>query len=126
MGNKKSKNYKGIIAVLGIAVLMLCGAVGTGIINSNGYSSSEIFGLTYKVIPFQKTLDPNDSSKISTKESPVVAHAASKKYVGSWNSNVYHKKWCRYVKKIKKYNKRYFSSAKAAKRAGYRPCKVCF
>jgi len=73
-----------------------------------------------------------------TKTSPVIGHsgtisdsdiqiasAASKKRVGSWKSNVYHKPTCRYVKAIKSYNKRYFASTTAAKKAGYRPCKVC-
>lgn len=54
-----------------------------------------------------------------------LASAASKKRIGSWKSNVYHKPTCRYVKAIKKSNKRTFSSATTAKKAGYRACKIC-
>lgn len=47
------------------------------------------------------------------------------KYVGSKNSNKYHKKTCASAKKIKKYNKITFKSKKQAKRMGYKPCKKC-
>jgi hypothetical protein len=121
----KRKNLKEIVAIIGIAVVMLCGAVGTGIINYNGDVNSGILGLT-QASSFQKTLNQNGENTLSSQDNINVANAASKKYVGSWKSNVFHKKWCRYVKNIKKYNKRYFSSTKKAKRVGYRACKVCF
>lgn len=56
---------------------------------------------------------------------PVDAKAIKGKYVGSKNSNKYHKKTCPSAKKIKKYNKITFKSKKQAKKMGYKPCKRC-
>ena len=56
---------------------------------------------------------------------PVDAKAVKGKYVGSKNSNKYHKKTCPSAKKIKKYNKITFKSKSQAKRMGYKPCKRC-
>lgn len=57
---------------------------------------------------------------------PVEAKSVKKgKYVGSKNSDKYHKKTCTFAKKIKKYNKVTFKSKSQAKRMGYKPCKKC-
>lgn len=56
---------------------------------------------------------------------PVEAKAIKGKYVGSKNSDKYHKKSCPSAKKIKKYNKITFKSKKQAKKMGYKPCKRC-
>lgn len=57
---------------------------------------------------------------------PVDAKSVKKgKYVASKNSNKFHKKSCKYVKKIKKYNKITFKSKSQAKKSGYKPCKKC-
>jgi Adenosine deaminase len=56
---------------------------------------------------------------------PTVAAAYKGYYVGSINSNVYHKSTCRYVKKIKSYNRIYFKTKASAKKHHYWPCKVC-
>ncbi len=45
--------------------------------------------------------------------------------VGSINSNVYHYSDCRYIKRIKSYNKISFSSLEGAVSQGYRKCLVC-
>ncbi|WP_431063667.1 Ada metal-binding domain-containing protein [Methanobacterium sp.] len=76
---------------------------------------------------------PNLQNEVSTTSevtinsiSKITVNAAYKgNYVGSINSNVYHKSYCRYVKKIKSYNKIYFKSKAQARTCGYRPCKVC-
>ncbi|MGB9903488.1 MAG: Ada metal-binding domain-containing protein [Desulfotomaculales bacterium] len=49
----------------------------------------------------------------------------SKKFVGSINSNVYHYSSCQWAKKISPKNQIWFSSPEEAKKAGYKPCKVC-
>lgn len=56
---------------------------------------------------------------------PVDAKTVKGKYVGSKNSDKYHKKTCASAKKIKKYNKIFFKSKAQAKRMGYKPCKKC-
>ena len=56
---------------------------------------------------------------------PTVAAAYKYRYVASIHSNVYHKYTCRYVKKIKSYNRIYFKTKTSAKKHHYRPCKVC-
>lgn len=47
------------------------------------------------------------------------------KYIGNKKTKVYHKINCRYVKTIKKSHMVYFKTKSQAKKAGYRPCKVC-
>jgi len=49
----------------------------------------------------------------------------SERYVGSKNSDVYHRLSCHYVNNILESNKVYFSSKAEAEAAGYRACKVC-
>ena len=46
-------------------------------------------------------------------------------YVGSINSDVYHRLTCFYVNAILEQNRIYFSSTQAAEQAGYRACLVC-
>jgi methylphosphotriester-DNA--protein-cysteine methyltransferase len=46
-------------------------------------------------------------------------------YVGSKNSNKYHKTTCQWAQKIKSENRVTFKTAKDAEKAGYIPCKVC-
>jgi Adenosine deaminase len=64
--------------------------------------------------------DYSDSSSSSSTSS-----ADSGSYVANANTGVFHYSWCHYVNRMKDSNKVYFSSAKAAEDAGYRPCKVC-
>lgn len=73
----------------------------------------------------QQTTQNTHTNILKTSDLPVLEAASKYKYVGSENSNVFHKLSCRYVKKIKKYNKIYFKTKKEAKRDGYRSCKVC-
>lgn len=73
----------------------------------------------------QDLLTPKKSEIQIIKDIPTVEAATKKSYVGSEKSNVYHKLYCKYVKRIKKYNKIYFKTKKQAKNWGYRPCKVC-
>lgn len=47
------------------------------------------------------------------------------KYVGSVNSDKYHKPFCRWAEKILPANEVWFSSKAEAEAAGYQPCKVC-
>ncbi len=84
-------------------------------------STETLTGLN--TISFDKEIQK--SSELSNNQDVATVHAATKKYVGSKKSNVYHKLKCRSAKRIKSYNKRYFSSVKKAKKAGYRACKVC-
>ena len=46
-------------------------------------------------------------------------------YVGSKNSDKYHKSDCQWAKKIKAYNKVIFNSSAIAKSKGYSPCGTC-
>jgi hypothetical protein len=47
------------------------------------------------------------------------------RYVGSKNSNIYHKPSCEWAKEIKSYNAIWFTSTTNAISRGYRACKVC-
>jgi outer membrane biogenesis lipoprotein LolB len=46
-------------------------------------------------------------------------------YVGSINSDKYHYPDCEWAQKIKPENEVWFSSPEEARKAGYKPCKVC-
>lgn len=50
---------------------------------------------------------------------------SSKVYVGSTDSDKYHKPTCRHAKKILESNQRWFASAEEAVSAGYSPCGTC-
>jgi len=47
-------------------------------------------------------------------------------FVGSKNSNVYHRPDCASAKRIKEENKVWFSSVEEAEKKGYRPARSCF
>lgn len=49
----------------------------------------------------------------------------SGKYVGSTDSDKYHKSTCRWAKKIKKHNETWFDTVGEAQQKGYKACKVC-
>jgi hypothetical protein len=112
----KDKKFFPILTVL-LSIFLVSGICVSGVDFSTGPES--LFKPLTKngpVIGQSGTIDDSDME---------IASAASKKRVGSWNSNVYHKTSCKYVKQIKKSNKRTFASATSAKRAGYRACKIC-
>lgn len=67
----------------------------------------------------------SSSSYSSTTGSSSSSSGDSGSYVANANTGVFHHSWCHYVSRMKDSNKVYFSSAKAAEDAGYRPCKVC-
>ena len=48
-----------------------------------------------------------------------------KKFVGSINSDKYHRPNCEWAKKIRPDNAVWFSSPEEAKNTGYKPCKAC-
>lgn len=50
---------------------------------------------------------------------------ATGKFVGSKNSNVYHRPECKWAKEIAPHNRVWFSSGTEARQRGYRPCRVC-
>jgi methylphosphotriester-DNA--protein-cysteine methyltransferase len=50
---------------------------------------------------------------------------ASAQFVGSKNSNKYHKQECQWAQRISESNRIEFKSAEDAIAAGYQPCKVC-
>src|SRR3972149_4216373 len=50
---------------------------------------------------------------------------ANAQFVGSKNSDKYHKQECQWAKRISESNLRTFDSAEEATDAGYQPCKVC-
>lgn len=58
---------------------------------------------------------------------PVLSSEQTSEYmfVGSKNSNIYHKPSCKWAQKIVSYNLVTFKDAADAKSYGYRPCKVC-
>ena len=51
--------------------------------------------------------------------------AQQEKYIGSRNSNKYHKLSCQWAQKISPKNAVYFATPEEAIKAGYVPCKVC-
>jgi methylphosphotriester-DNA--protein-cysteine methyltransferase len=83
--------------------------------------------LTIAILPVFQSADMLNAKipTYSVSKAITVDAAYKGKYVASIHSNVYHKATCRYVKKIKRYNKIYFKTKKSAKKHHYRPCKVC-
>lgn len=122
--NKSKRYYKGILAILGIFTIMLCGVIGTGIINSNNFNS-EITGLTSGLSSLSQSKIIQDNAVVSTDDKTILASAASKKYVGNRNTKKFHRLSCRNVKRMKKSNKVYFSTRKKAVKARYKACKHC-
>lgn len=85
-----------------------------------------IFILAIAILPAFQLTETTTSDIINYSGSKTTVDAAYKGYyVGSAKSNVYHKSYCRYVKQIKRYNKRYFKTKAIARKYRYRPCKVC-
>ncbi len=68
------------------------------------------------------TITPSQTSPSIT---PPTALPSTGKYVGSKNSNIYHRPSCQWAQKISKSNEIWFSSIADAEAKGYRPCKVC-
>lgn len=62
---------------------------------------------------------------ISVPSVPQVAPVTAKVFVGSVNSDKYHKPSCEWAKKILPANEVWFSSAQDAQSNGYQACKVC-
>jgi len=112
----KDKRFLSIVTVL--LSIFLIGGISLGNVDLYGGLGlpSAPLTKTSPVISHGGTIDDSDTQ---------IASAASKNRVGSWKSNVYHKSTCKYVKQIKKSNKRNFASATSAKKSGYKPCKVC-
>jgi len=67
--------------------------------------------------------DPSYSS--SSGSSSGSTSSTSTYYVGSRNSNIYHKPSCYWADQISSYNLRTWSTTAQARAAGYRACKVC-
>lgn len=65
---------------------------------------------------------PACSSQVSQ---PQPLPQAQKAYIGSMNSDKYHRPACEWARKIKPDNAVWFSSPEEAKKTGYKPCKVC-
>ena len=63
------------------------------------------------------------ANKAAVNISPQVKTSGT--YVGSTDSDKYHKPTCRWAKKIKKYNETWFDTTAQAKERGYKACKVC-
>ena len=61
----------------------------------------------------------------SSTSSTVPAAAVQYKYVGSVDSDKYHKPSCQWAAKIKPENEIWFTSKEEAAKAGYQPCKTC-
>ena len=51
--------------------------------------------------------------------------AKTGRYVGSKQSNVFHRPDCKHAKRIRPWNLVYYESAEDAKRQGKRPCRIC-
>ncbi len=79
------------------------------------------------LLPVFEPMNTSTNSQITAQpvNTPTVAAAYKYRYVASIHSHVYHKVTCRYVKKIKRYNRIYFKTKASARKHGYRPCKVC-
>ena len=75
-----------------------------------------------KTVPSTQATVKTTSSLSNTSESSPSLPAL---YVGSKNSDKYHKSDCQWAKKIKTYNKVIFNSSAIAKSKGYSPCGTC-
>ncbi len=93
------------------------------------------FGLTAKdtsVLPSNQstpkasaTLSKPNNNLPSLSNSSESLPPLSVSYVGSKNSDKYHKPNCKWAKKIKSSNKITFTSSTNARNKGYSPCKTC-
>lgn len=54
-----------------------------------------------------------------------ISSASAQPFVGSKNSNKYHKLTCKWAQRISASNKVTFKNASEATAAGYQPCRVC-
>ena len=71
------------------------------------------------------TSDSGSSGSYSTTGSSGSSSGSYGSYIGNARSHIFHYASCYHVDAMKDSNKVYFSSAKAAEDAGYRPCKDC-
>lgn len=67
----------------------------------------------------------SDSKSSTTAITEQSQQVKTVQYVGSVNSNIYHKPNCEWAQKINSGNLVQFSSRKEAQDMNYRPCKVC-
>lgn len=56
----------------------------------------------------------------------IIAESSKGNYLGSINSDKYHKPDCRWAKNINPENEIWFKTTKEAKNKGYKPCGTCF
>lgn len=64
-------------------------------------------------------------SGCTTQSRETFTPVSNPQYVGSINSDKYHRPNCEWAQRIHSENEIWFSSVDEAREAGYRPCKVC-
>jgi len=79
-----------------------------------------------KTWPTYASIDTSQASQDSAKSSSSGGTVTPDgPFLGSKNSNIYHKPSCTWAQQISSSNLRVFGSRSEAEAAGYRPCKVC-
>ena len=115
-------------------------AAGTGYINVNkallnsGHAeiwqhdndfNPNTWHLNQKILILDQAYDDSSSYNPSYSSSPGSSTSTSTYYVGSRNSNIYHKPSCYWAQQISSHNLITWSTTAQARAAGYRACKVC-
>lgn len=136
-GDNNMGNMKKIASIL-VLILML------GIVSISGCTSSDNTqpSVNDTNASYAATSEPATNSSVDTNvtdtssssdyssssdssSSSSTSSSDSGTYIGNANTHVFHYASCYHVDAMKDSNKVYFSSAKAAEDAGYRPCKDC-
>jgi len=94
-------------------------------ISSDGNSLDILKGSPYNYTSQNQTTTTQAKQTTTTSAATTTTKTQAGVFVGSKNSNVFHRLDCTYAKRIKESNRVYFSSYEDAIAKGYRPCKVC-
>ena len=98
---------------------------GNGVFYSKPHSTKTVDTTTIIVILTIIAIFLQIAVRVGDYSSDTQNQAVSYRYVGSKNSNIYHKPSCEWAKAISSYNEVWFTSASDDRSHGYRACKVC-
>ena len=122
---KSSENGIVVIVALCCIGVLLLGALG-GFFSPDADTSLNVTNNTnYSEINNTSNLHSSNVTYDSSNTSESSSLSDGTTYVASAKSDKFHFENCRYVNRIKPYNKITFSSREQAINAGYSPCKVC-
>ena len=102
-----------------------CGDIAVSQLSAAAATTAQLINAAWTTAgkPAVGTTDSNASAPSDTPSNPT--NAADGAFIGSKNSNVFHKRGCRFAKQIAPDNFVSFTSSASAKSAGRRACRVC-